>query len=59
MGAGNTKRFHDTDACMPQIIYSQQAQSDIERVYVFLRNKDVETAKRAIFEIEVSISKQL
>jgi len=44
---------------MPQIIYSQQAQSDIERVYVFLRNKDVETAKRAIFEIEVSISKQL
>lgn len=44
---------------MSQIIYSEQAQSDLNRLYLFLLNKDSEVAQRAMFEINKSISKQL
>ena len=44
---------------MSQIIYSQQAQSDLNRLYLFLIDKDIEVAGRAMLEIDASISNQL
>lgn len=44
---------------MSQIIYSQQAQSDLNRLYLFLVDKDIEVAGRAMLEINSSISNQL
>jgi plasmid stabilization system protein ParE len=44
---------------MSQIIYSEQAQSDLNRLYLFLVDKDIEVAQRAMLEIDSSISKTL
>lgn len=44
---------------MSQIIYSEQAQSDLNRLYLFLADKDIEVAQRAMLEIDGSISHQL
>ncbi len=44
---------------MSQIIYSEQAQSDLNRLYLFLFEKDIEVAQRAMLEIDSSISSQL
>jgi len=44
---------------MSQIIYSEQAQSDLNRLYLFLFEKDIEVAQRAMLEIDSSISNQL
>jgi plasmid stabilization system protein ParE len=37
---------------MSQIIYSAQAQYDLERLFVFLGEKDIESAKRAMKAID-------
>ncbi len=44
---------------MSQIIYSEQAQSDLNRLFIFLAEKEIEVAQRAMLEIDASISKQL
>lgn len=44
---------------MSQIIYSEQARSDLNRLYLFLVDKDIEVAQRAMIEIDSSISIQL
>ena len=37
---------------MSQIIYSEQAQSDLNSLYLFLADKDIEVAQRAMLEID-------
>lgn len=44
---------------MSQIIYSEQAQTDLNRLYLFLLDKDIEVAKRAMLEIDRSIFEKL
>jgi plasmid stabilization system protein ParE len=44
---------------MSQIIYSEQARLDLNRLFVFLAEKEIEVAQRAMLEIDTSISKQL
>jgi plasmid stabilization system protein ParE len=40
---------------MPRIIYSGQAQYDLSRLYVFLGEKDIAVAQRAMQAIDVSV----
>jgi plasmid stabilization system protein ParE len=59
MGTRHTKRPTAAHAPMSQIIYSEQAQTDLNRLYRFLVEKDVEVAQRAMFQIDQSIKTQL
>ncbi len=44
---------------MSQIVYSEQARLDLNRLFIFLAEKEMVVAQRAMLEIDTSISKQL